>query len=944
MSIPQQLNNLKKTYGTGNVAAAELFVKLLRIKKTDKLYASAVEWAAMRIGSNTDLLSPRDAKQFAKDNRDKKLGLIHKKIIKEISQLYKINEVMKGIVLPPKSQLVETITSESFIRSNKQKIPKPEVKLESSNATVEPGGSVVLYWTTKNATKIKRTNIPGVTTKTPVNGFTEVFDIKRRRQFYIVVQNSEGITAESRVTTIVETQEYKKQQLNAPTSKQSTNQATRPRANVSRLISPSTTVSTEEKAQTQEKKSFSAITSLDNGILLSIDKSLTNILKLLRGQLKLNQGIFNKDRISAESERRAKREESMEGSKGDSGISQIAKGAEQMLSPFKAIIDKIVNFVYFTFLGRAFTDIMKWMNDPANKGKVDALGRFLKDFWPVIAGAALYFLTPLGGFINGTVNLLRGFTKLMLNLTPKLIKISRLIVASPLGKVGGFMAAIAGLSYLANEVTGQNKAAKVQTEMGGKYLEGKTPQVRGVDTMNEKYKTPGDIGPIMPGLLKGAATGGSIFSGQVTEGDGKKVSGAGKDTQLFPIMGGGMAVLQKGETVLQPGVREKIIADKGIDVLSYNKGPSANKPNTLAGNITPMNTGGVVGSKGLSTDQLMFIQRAIARGITNPKELSAFMSQVHVEQGGDFSKPRRELYNSSPNDPKGKPGYNYFAGYANPKLGLGNRNTDDAYNYRGRGYLQLTGRANYQDIGKRIGVDLLQDPNSLVKNKEISMDASIEYWKSRVRPNVKNWDDVFNVSRLVNNPSARAPENINHFKQRDEQYRFYSRLPGSVFKPKPKPTAPKQNSNPLQSVLGFMGGLRSKVMGAIPQKKYGGAISSDSGERLSYSQDNILMRAEKGEYVIPTIAARKIGISVLDKISSLDPNFKITRADIPIPTPKPFSTSSKPNTITLPPVGDMNGDIGSSSGGSGTKIPSFSATPSSGIEVRLAMANIYGIS
>jgi hypothetical protein len=40
----------------------------------------------------------------------------------------------------------------------------------------------------------------------------------------------------------------------------------------------------------------------------------------------------------------------------------------------------------------------------------------------------------------------------------------------------------------------------------------------------------------------------------------------------------------------------------------------------------------------------------------------------------------------------------------------------------------------------------------------------------------------------------------------------------------------------------------------------------------------------------------------------------------------------------------MGGDVGSSSGGSGTKIPSFSATPSSGIEVRLAMANIYGIS
>jgi predicted chitinase len=938
MSIPQQLNNLKKTYGTGNVAAAEVFVKLLRIKKTDKLYVAAVEWAAMRIGSNSDLLSTRDAKQFAKDNRDKKLGLIHKKIIKEVGQLYKINEVMRGIRIPSKSQLNETIASQSFTNLNRQKSPKPEVKLESNNTTVEPGGSVVLYWTTKNATKIKRSNIPGVTTKTPVNGFTEVFDIKRRRQFYIVVQNSQGTTAESRLPIIVETQEYKKQQKTAPISSQTTSRAATPRANASRLVSPSTTVSTEEKPQ--ENKSFSAITSLDNGILLSIDKSLTNIAKILRSQLKLNQGIFDKDRISAESERRAKREESMEGSQKDSGTSKIAKGAEAMLSPFKVIIDKIVNFVYYTFLGRAFTDIMKWMNDPANKGKVDSLGRFLKDFWPVIAGAALYFLTPLGGFINGTVNVLRGFTKLMLNLAPKLIKISRLLIASPLAKV----AALFGLIYLANEVTGQNKAAKIQTEMGAKVLEGKTPQIRGVDTMNEKYKTPGDIGPIMPGLLKGASTGGSIFSGQVTGGDGKKVAGAGKDTQLFPIMGGGMAVLQKGETVLQPGVREKIIADKGIDVLSYNKGPNANKPNTLAGSITPMNTGGVVGSKGLSSDQLMFIQKAIARGITNPKELSAFMSQVHVEQGGDFSKPRRELYNSSPSDPKGKPGYNYFSEYANPKLGLGNRNADDAYNYRGRGYLQLTGRANYQDIGKRIGVDLLQDPNSLVKNKEVSMDASIEYWKSKVRPNVKNWDDVFNVSRLVNNPSARAPENINHFKQRDEQYKFYSGLPGSVYKPKPKPPTPKQNSNPLQSIFDLMGGLKSRAMKMIPQKRYGGLVSSNSGERLSHAQDPMLMRAERGEYVIPSRAVRKIGINVLDKIASLDPNSKIARADISIPTPKSFSPSSKNNTITLPPIGDTGDSGGSSGSGSGTQIPSFSATPSSGIQVRLAMANIYGIS
>ncbi|NBR72546.1 MAG: hypothetical protein EBT75_10750 [Proteobacteria bacterium] len=155
----------------------------------------------------------------------------------------------------------------------------------------------------------------------------------------------------------------------------------------------------------------------------------------------------------------------------------------------------------------------------------------------------------------------------------------------------------------------------------------------------------------------------------------------------------------------------------------------------------------------LSPIELKFASRAKQRGITDPIELKAFLSQVKHESGGNFGEPQREKYNSSPNDPPGKPGYEYFKGYANPALGLGNRNADDAYNYIGRGYLQVTGRANYEDIGKRIGKDLVGNPK-LLMNKDIALDASIEYWKRSVRPNVKNWNNVFEVSRAVNKPSA----------------------------------------------------------------------------------------------------------------------------------------------------------------------------------------------
>ena len=69
--------------------------------------------------------------------------------------------------------------------------------------------------------------------------------------------------------------------------------------------------------------------------------------------------------------------------------------------------------------------------------------------------------------------------------------------------------------------------------------------------------------------------GGNVFSGLVGRGSGT-TGGAGPDTQFFPVEGGGGAVLQRGESVLQVGARERIMNERGFDPLSYNTGPNAN--------------------------------------------------------------------------------------------------------------------------------------------------------------------------------------------------------------------------------------------------------------------------------------------------------------------------------------------------------------------------------
>jgi len=82
---------------------------------------------------------------------------------------------------------------------------------------------------------------------------------------------------------------------------------------------------------------------------------------------------------------------------------------------------------------------------------------------------------------------------------------------------------------------------------------------------------------------------------------------------------------------------------------------------------------------------------------------------------------------------------------------IGNGPTD-GFLFRGRGYNQLTGRANYANISKLIGVDLVKNPH-LMENPSIAADALIAYFAHRLKiiypkvdvNNFKNFNDSLNV-------------------------------------------------------------------------------------------------------------------------------------------------------------------------------------------------------
>jgi predicted chitinase len=61
---------------------------------------------------------------------------------------------------------------------------------------------------------------------------------------------------------------------------------------------------------------------------------------------------------------------------------------------------------------------------------------------------------------------------------------------------------------------------------------------------------------------------------------------------------------------------------------------------------------------------------------------------------------------------------------------LGNTQPGDGPRYKGRGFIQLTGRANYAAYGKKLGIDLVGNPD-LALRPDIAAKIVVAYWKDR---------------------------------------------------------------------------------------------------------------------------------------------------------------------------------------------------------------------
>ena len=167
--------------------------------------------------------------------------------------------------------------------------------------------------------------------------------------------------------------------------------------------------------------------------------------------------------------------------------------------------------------------------------------------------------------------------------------------------------------------------------------------------------------------------------------------------------------------------------------------------------------------------------------INTPLRLAHFLAQCGHESGG-FKATQENLNYSA----KGLAGIfkKYFpteaaaAPYARKpqkiaskvyggRMGNGPESTGEGYKFRGRGYIQLTGKENYTAFGKSIGEDIISNPD-VVASKYALLSAAWFFSKNGLHKMADGGATdavVTSITKRVNGGTIGLPDRIKHFKE-----------------------------------------------------------------------------------------------------------------------------------------------------------------------------------
>ena len=130
--------------------------------------------------------------------------------------------------------------------------------------------------------------------------------------------------------------------------------------------------------------------------------------------------------------------------------------------------------------------------------------------------------------------------------------------------------------------------------------------------------------------------------------------------------------------------------------------------------------------------------------IVGSKRVAAFIAQIGHESG--HLKHVREIWGPTAAQAK-------YEG----RKDLGNTVVGDGSKYRGRGLIQITGRANYMACGEGLTLDLIKQPELLEKPQHACMSAAW-FWATKGLNTLADADQFDKITRRINGGQNGAAE------------------------------------------------------------------------------------------------------------------------------------------------------------------------------------------
>lgn len=181
------------------------------------------------------------------------------------------------------------------------------------------------------------------------------------------------------------------------------------------------------------------------------------------------------------------------------------------------------------------------------------------------------------------------------------------------------------------------------------------------------------------------------------------------------------------------------------------------KPSIVQKAVTPTASQKELAKSVTGNPHEVYLKKAAQKAGIQGQELVAFLSQC-AHETLDF-KHMKEI--------GGKLDFKKYDPRFAPRKAkiLGNTKPGDGAKYKGRGYIQITGKYNYEQAGKALGLDLVNHPE-LVEKPEIAAKVAVWYWKNRVANKVDSFKDTQDVTKKIN-------PGLKHLDQRKDKQKAF---------------------------------------------------------------------------------------------------------------------------------------------------------------------------